>query len=40
VDFFERYLGFGGWGNGALEILFIVVLVTIVMVTLAHFTTK
>jgi hypothetical protein len=40
VDFFERYLGIGGRGDGSLEVLFLVVLGMIVLVTLSHFATR
>ncbi len=39
VDFFERYLGIGGRGDGSLEMLFLVVLGMIVLVTMSHFAT-
>jgi hypothetical protein len=30
VDFFERYLGISGRGDGSLEVMFLVVLVSII----------
>ena len=41
MDFFERYFGFsGGRGDGSLEVLFLVVLGTIVLVTVFHLATE
>ena len=41
MDFFERYLGIGGRGDGSMEVLFLVVLGMIGLVTMSYFfTTK
>ena len=37
MDFFERYLGIGGRGDGSLEVLFLVVLGMIILVVMSYF---
>ena len=40
MDYFERYLGIGGRGDGSLEVLFLVVLGMITIVTMSYLTTR
>ena len=40
MDFFERYLGIAGRGDGSMEVLFLVVLGMIGLVTMSYFVTK
>ena len=40
IDFFERYLGIGGRGDGSMEVLFIIVLVMIVTATAFRLASK